>query len=71
MIDDVVAIECRDGYEREVAELQAFGELRELLADVVEDRFVVVDQIHLVDADDQMFDAQKRSDHGMSPALFA
>ena len=48
---------------------QAAGEVRELAHDRVEDLLVVVDEVHLVDGDDEVRDAQQRGDEGVALGL--
>ena len=48
---------------------QAGGELAELRADRLEDLLGVVDEVHLVDADDEVGHAEQRGEEGVAAAL--
>ena len=68
-VDDVVAVERRDRDERDVVEIEAGGELGELGADLVEAVRVVVDEVHLVDADDEVRHAEQRDEQAVAAGL--
>ena len=67
--DDVVALERRQRDERHVAHPEPGRELAELVPDLLERRLVVVDEVHLVDAHDDVRDAQQRREERVAPAL--
>ena len=69
-LDHVVALQGRDRHEAEVGDLQLGGEGGELLADLVVDRLVVVDQVHFVDAEHQVGHPQQRGEQGVAAGLF-
>ena len=68
-VDDVVAVERRDRDERHVVEVEAGGELGELVADLLEAVSVVVDEVHLVDADDEVGHAEQRHQQAVPAGL--
>jgi len=57
--DDVVAVQRGDRDEREVVDLELAREVREFGADLLEAVFVVVDEIHLVDAEHEVANLEK------------
>ena len=63
--DDVVAGQRAHRDEREVGEVQARGERAVLVANALEHRLVVADQVHLVDGHDDARHAEQRHDEGM------
>jgi hypothetical protein len=68
-LHDVVALERRHRDERQVGELQTRGEGADLRADRVEHRLVVVDEVHLVHAHDDVRDPQQGRDEQVPPGL--
>ena len=68
-VDDVVAVEGRDRDERHVAQVEAGGELGELVADRLEAVGVVVDEVHLVDADHEVRHAEQRHQQAVPAGL--
>ena len=68
-VDDVVAVERRDRDERDVAQVEPGGELGELLADLLEAVRVVVDEVHLVDADHEVGHAEQRHQQAVAAGL--
>ena len=60
---------ARYRYERDVGHLQARRETVELLDDRVEDVLVEVDEVHLVDAHDDVRDAEQRADERVALGL--
>ena len=68
-VDHVVAVQRRDGNQRDVRDLELRREVAEIGRDRLEGRLVVVDQVHLVDARDQVADADKRRDVGVAARL--
>ena len=68
-LHDVVAVQRADRHVGEVAHVQATGELGELAHDRVEGLLVVVDEVHLVDGDREVGDAQQRGDEGVALGL--
>ena len=66
---DVVAVQRRDRDEREVVDVELAGELGELGADLVEALLVVVDEVHLVDAEHEVLHLQQRRDHRVAARL--
>ena len=66
--DDVVAVQ---GAQRNGVGLGAVGEGGELGVDVVEDAAVEADQVHLVDGEHEVRDAEQPGDPRMAPRLFA
>ena len=67
--DDVVAVQRRDGDEGQVGGLQPRRPGGELAHDLVEGDLVVVDEIHLVDADHQVGNPQQGGEEGVAAAL--
>ena len=65
----VVAEQRRDRDERHVRQLESGGEAIEILDDLLEHLLVEVDEIHLVDAHDDVPDAQERADERMALGL--
>ncbi len=68
-VDDVLAVHRRDRDERDVGRLQAGAELAKVLLDLLEAHLRVAGQVHLVDAHDQVPDAEQRGDEGMPARL--
>ncbi len=68
-IDDVVALEGRDWNRGHPLELQRLGEAREVGGDGVEARLVEIDEVHLVDGERDLADAEQRQDAGVTPGL--
>ena len=68
-LDDVVAMERRDGDELDVMHVQLGCPARELGLDALEHLLAVAHEIHLVDGHDEMRDAQERRDERMAPRL--
>jgi len=66
---DVVAEQRRHRDEREVVDVELGGEVGEVGADRVEAALVVVDEVHLVDAEHEVLHLQQRRDHRMATAL--
>ena len=69
-LDHIVALERRDGDEAEVGHVQPAGEGRELLADRLEHVAVVTDQVHLVDAQEEVGNPEQRGQEGVTTGLF-
>ena len=67
--DDVVAVQRRDRDEREVVDVELAGEVGELVADLLEALLVVVDEVHLVDAQHEVRHLQQRRDHRVPARL--
>ena len=61
--------ERRDRDEGDVGDVEPAGEGGELGADAVEDLLVVVDEVHLVDAHEQVGHPQQRGQEGVAPGL--
>ena len=57
-VDDVVAVQCRHRDEGEVGDVELHGKVPELGLDLLEGLLLVADEVHLVDADDEVRDAQ-------------
>ena len=68
-LDDVLAVHGRRRDEGHVGRLQPRAELAELLLDLLEARLRVADQVHLVDAHDQVPDAEQRRDERVPAGL--
>ena len=68
-LDDVVALERRHRDERDVGDIEPRGELAELVLDPLEDLLAPVDEIHLVDAHDDVRDVEQRGDERVAPRL--
>ena len=68
-VDHVVAVQRRDRDEGDVGDLEARRPVGDLLQDAVEDVLVVVDEVHLVHAHDEMGDPQQRGDVHVAPGL--
>ena len=68
-LDDVLAAHRRGGDERHVDRLETGAELAELLLDVLEALLRVADQVHLVDAHDEVPDTEQRSDERVPAGL--
>jgi hypothetical protein len=68
-VDDVVAVERADGDELDVLDIEPGQELLELGADLEEPRLAPADEVHLVDRDDEVRNAQQRGDGGVPAAL--
>ena len=66
---DVVADQCAHGEELNVLEAERLAELHEVRADFFEYLFGILLEVHLVHADGQMRNAQKRSDVRMASRL--
>ena len=67
--DDIVAGQRRHRDQGDVLRIELRDETRKLVHDALVDRFVVVDQIHFVDGDDDMRNAQQRGDKGVPLGL--
>ncbi len=59
--DDVVAVERAERDELDVLHVEAWQELLELVADFDEALLAPVHQVHLVDGDDEVGDAEQRA----------
>jgi hypothetical protein len=68
-LDDVLAVDGRGGDERHVGRLEPRAELAELLLDLLEPQLRVADQVHLVDAHDQVPDPEQRRDERVPAGL--
>src|SRR5690606_21487429 len=68
-VDDVVAQQCGNRDEREVGNVQFASEIQVVAADVLEHFLAVVTQVHLVDGDYDVLNAQQRGDEGVAPRL--
>ena len=68
-LDDVLTVNGRDRDECDVGDLEPRAELAEILLDVIERALAVVDQVHLVDAYDQVPDPEQRRDEGVTARL--
>jgi hypothetical protein len=66
---DVVAVQRRDGDERQVVHVEAHGEASEFGLDLLETVLRPTDEIHLVDAHHQVGDAQQRCQEGVPAGL--
>ena len=70
-VDDVVALQRRDRDEAHINQVvEARGELFELLHDPFIDLLRVIDEVHLVNRDDDVLDAQQVRDEGVAAGLF-
>ncbi|CAB3731085.1 hypothetical protein LMG24076_05454 [Trinickia soli] len=63
---DVVALERRHGHEQHVGQTQLTRKLHIGVADLVEARLAVVDQVHLVDRHDHVLQAQQLHDRAVA-----
>ena len=68
-VDDVVAVQRRDGDEGEVRDVEPARPVDELLLDLFEHRLLVVDEVHLVHAQHEVRDPQQRRDEGVALRL--
>ncbi|MCY1523055.1 hypothetical protein D9M68_579380 [compost metagenome] len=70
-VDHVVALERRHGHEidRRRRQLDALGELQVVGLDLLEDGLIEVHQVHLVDRDDDVPDAQQGRDEAVPAGL--
>src|SRR5690606_6883113 len=68
-LDDVVAVQRGDGDELDVGDVEAGGELGVLGDDLVEARLGEINEVHLVDRDDDVRDAQEGGDEGVAAGL--
>ena len=68
-LDDVVAGERRDRDRERVPHAELLGELAQLALDLAEPRLVEVDEVHLVDGEDDVRDAERRGDERVAPRL--
>ena len=68
-LDHVVAPQRRDRDEREVVHVELGRELAELVLDALEHRLVVVDEVHLVDAQHEVGHAEQRREERVPPRL--
>jgi hypothetical protein len=68
-VHDVVPVQRRDRDEGHVAHLELGREGRELLDQLVEHLLGEVDEVHLVDAHDQVRDAEQRGDERVAATL--
>ena len=68
-LDDVVAVQRRDRDEGEVLHGQPAREVGELVDDLAEALLAPVHEVHLVDRDDQVGDAQQRRDERVALGL--
>ncbi len=68
-LDDVVALEGRDGDAQDALEREVCGELPVVGFDPLKNRLVVADQIHLVHGQHDLADAEKRDDERMPAGL--
>ena len=64
-VDDVVALQRRDRNEVQIGQVQSRGKVLVVVANLLEDLLAVIDQVHLVDGDQDVLDAQQRRDEGM------
>ena len=68
-LDDVVATQRRDRDVQVVGHAQLLEERRELVDDLGEARLAVVDEVHLVDRDDEVRDAEQGADERVALGL--
>ena len=68
-IDDVVAVQGADRDEFHILDIQARQKLLKLFADLDEAFFAPAHEVHLIDRDDEMRDAQERGDATVAAAL--
>ena len=67
--DDHVALERGDRYEADVIDASALGEREEVVDNGCKDFFPVIDQIHFVNGDDEMRNAEQVSKCRMASRL--
>ena len=67
--DNVVASHAADGNDRDRLQADFFGKSQVFGLDGVENRLAVIDQIHFVNRQHHMADAQQRNDGGMAARL--
>ncbi len=65
----VVAVQSGDRDEHEVVDVELARELGELVADLVEARLLVLDEVHLVHAQHEVLHLQERRDHRVTARL--
>src|SRR5690606_13871293 len=66
---DVVAGKARDGDCREARDADLAGERPVIEQDAVEDRLIVADEVHLVDGEHEVADAEQVREIRMAPCL--
>ena len=66
-VDHVVAAQRRHRDEREIVHLELGREVAELALDALEHRLVVVDEVHLVDTEHEVGDAEQRRQERVPP----
>ena len=69
-LHDVVALERASRYERDVVDIQPGGVVLEIGADLLESALVPVHQVHFVDDQAEVPDAEERGDKGVAAGLF-
>ena len=68
-VDDVVALQRRHRDEREVVHVELGREVAELVLDALEHGLVVVDEVHLVDAQHEVGHAEQRREERVPARL--
>lgn len=66
----IIAMESADGDKPDVRDLDAGGEVFEIGNDFVEDVFFVFDEVHFVNADNDVLDVEEGGDKGVATGLF-
>ena len=67
---DIVAVKRTDRNELDIFHVKARQKFLKLISNFDETLFAPVDEIHLIHRDDEVRNAEQRSDAGMAPALF-
>ncbi len=68
-INDVVPVERTDGDEVQIGQIQADSEAAIVVTDFVETCFAKIDEVHFVDRDDHVTNAQQRDDETVTLGL--
>jgi sulfate adenylyltransferase subunit 2 len=69
MLENIEIPDLYFSHKRDVVDLEAGGELLEIISDFVVGRFVPVDEVHLVHADHEVGNAEQRGDERVTPGL--
>src|SRR5262245_62874269 len=67
--DHVIALQRGNRYRGDVLEAERCSEVGELLGDRLEAYSVEIDEIHLVDSERELLDAEQRKDAGVASRL--
>jgi len=67
--DDIVAFEGADGNEADVGDIELAGEIFVIGFDGIEDVLAIVNNIHFVDGDNEVRDAEESADEAVAFSL--